>query len=44
LEESLRLHFGKLVRIFADPQWLNEELIPHGYIPDIDGIVRPGVY
>lgn len=44
LEESLRLGEGDYVRILEDPDWLNEELIFHAYVPDEDGKVRPGSY
>ncbi len=44
LEESLRLNLGKYVKIFEDPDWLEEEKIYHGYAPDEDGKIRPGSY
>ena len=44
LEESLLTNIGRSVRIIEDPEWLDISLICNGYIPDDDGVIRPGAY
>jgi len=44
LEESLSINLGNQVKIFEDPDWLEEEMIYHAYAPDEDGEIRPGAY
>jgi len=35
---------GSFIVLMEDPDWLNEETTIHAYVPDPDGIVRPGAY
>lgn len=44
LVDTLNDHFGQFVRILEEPNWQNEKLILKAYVPDVDGVVRPGVY
>ena len=44
LEEILQDQIVDYVRILEEPDWLNEELVFHAYVPDEDGEVRPGSY
>lgn len=44
LKETLELCLGQDIQILEDPEFVNEDLIIHAYIPDEDGIVRPGAY
>jgi hypothetical protein len=44
LEDTLKLCFGQYIQILEDPDFGGEDSIIHAYVPDEDGIVRPGVY
>lgn len=44
LEEELSSQIGNWVYIIEDPAYLDEKVISHAYVPDLDGKVRPGVY
>lgn len=36
--------YGEKVCIVVDPDWMDDEKAIHAYLPDPDGIVRPGAY
>lgn len=44
LEDTLNNGFGQFVRILAEPNWQDEKFVFRAYVPDVDGVVRPGVY
>ena len=44
LNEAMEDEFGKEVLIIEDQDWFNEEETIHAYVPDEDGVVRPGAY
>ena len=44
LTEALTAGLGRHVRIFDEPDWFDEDLVIHAYVPDTDGHVRPGAY
>lgn len=44
LKETFELYSGKYIQILEDPDYLGEDFIYHAYVPDEDGIVRPGAY
>ena len=44
LEDSLRDNINNYVRITEDPNWRNDDLVYHCYVPDKDGKQRSGIY
>jgi hypothetical protein len=44
LEEELEEEMGQSVQILAEPDWFNEEKAITIYVPDEDGVIRPGIY
>jgi len=44
LKETLELCFGQKIQILEDPEYINEDLTIHAYVPDEDGKIRPGAY
>ncbi|MEZ4933807.1 MAG: hypothetical protein R2788_17010 [Saprospiraceae bacterium] len=44
LQEQLEDAFGRDICILEEPDWFDEELVFHAYVPDKDGIVRLGAY
>ncbi len=43
-EEAIEDEFGNEIIIIEDQDWFNEDITIHAYVPDEDGIVRPGSY
>lgn len=44
LKEELESRIGKSVCIVSDPDYVSDESSIAAYVPDLDGVVRPGAY
>ena len=44
LKEEIEDRIGNQTYIFAEPDWFDDENTIHSYVPDEDGVVRPGAY
>lgn len=43
-EEVIEDELDREIIIIEDQDWLNEDITIHAYVPDDDGVVRPGSY
>lgn len=44
LKEELEDSHGDYIKVILEPNWLDENILFHAYVPDEDGVVRPSSY